>query len=107
MNKVFSTVLIAFLLGLVYAIGYPFWGGLFSHEADVIAEFELVFWLVILSVQESAWSRCSSLLRLGRIVLFLKKPTFPTENWTVLVARFVLPSLMKTLGLVYSPTRSK
>ena len=62
------------------------------------------FLFVIFKVHASAVVSVSRLLFLVRIMLFLKKPMFSTENCTVLVALIFLPWIVMYLGLVYSPT---
>ena len=49
------------------------------------------FWFEIFNVHESACNSVAKLDFLVKIFPSLKKPTFPTENCMVLVARFVLP----------------
>ena len=60
-----------------------------------------------MSVHESAVRSSSSVLLLGSILLFLKKPMLLTANCTVLVALVVLPFFVQSFGFVYSPTLSK
>lgn len=43
------SVVVGSVLGLIYLLGYFFWGHFFTKDVAVIAIFESVFWIVILS----------------------------------------------------------
>lgn len=43
------SILIGALLAAVYTLGYPWIGGLFSHDPQVLDRFNAVFWIVVLT----------------------------------------------------------